>query len=173
MLPVMLSLIEKFPDHQFVVAGAPSQPRAFYEAIVGNARVEIWMNRTYELLAQASAAAVTSGTATLETALFGVPEVVCYKGSPISFAIGKRLVKVPFISLVNLILGREAVTELIQHDFTEARLCAEVEALLTSERQAKLAQDYDALRQKLGESGASARAAEVLLALVTQKTDRP
>jgi lipid-A-disaccharide synthase len=123
MLFVMLKMIEKFTDSQFVIAGAPSQDLKFYQQFISNENVAIVENKTYDLLSVANAAIVTSGTATLETALFKVPEVVCYKGSAISYQIGKRLVKnIKYISLVNLILDKEVVTELIQDDFNEKKL---------------------------------------------------
>lgn len=163
MLPVMLKAAKAFPEKRFIIAGAPSRERAFYEEILGESSVELWMNRTYELLGQADYAWVTSGTATLEAALFGVPEVVCYRGNWLSFQIGKRLVNVEFISLVNLILGREAVTELLQTAFTAKRLIAEQRLLMLPERQAALKADYAALYAALGEAGASARVAEIVL----------
>ena len=163
MLPVMLSLLPHFPNHRFIIAGARSQPMELYQELVGESAVEIWQNRTYELLGLARAAAVTSGTATLETALLGVPEVVCYKGSALSYAIGKRLVKVPFISLVNLILGRRAVTELIQHEMNSGRLLEEMKALLSVGLREQLTADYAELRTRLGDRGASRRTAEGLL----------
>ena len=121
------------------------------------------MNRTYELLTKATAAAVTSGTATLEAGLFGVPQVVCYKSTRLSYEIGKRLVKVRFISLVNLIMDREVVTELIQVTFTPKRLLAEMKAILSGSRRQQMESDYQELHQKLGDAGASANAAKSIL----------
>ncbi|MCW8797976.1 MAG: lipid-A-disaccharide synthase, partial [Prosthecochloris sp.] len=114
MLSVMLKMAPKFPDHQFVIAGAPGQEMSFYQKFISEENIAIVTNKTYDLLSVSTAALVTSGTATLETALFKVPEVVCYKGNEISYQIGKRLVNVKYISLVNLILDKEVVTELIQ-----------------------------------------------------------
>lgn len=114
MLGVMLSLVDNFPDYQFVIAGAPSQEYAFYEAFIKKQNVAFISNKTYDLLSVSTAALVTSGTATLETALFKVPQVVCYKANPISYQIAKRIITLKFISLVNLIMDREVVTELIQ-----------------------------------------------------------
>ena len=122
MLSVMLKMVPKFPDHQFVIAGAPSQELSFYENIIADEDVAIVENKTYDLLSVSNAALVTSGTATLETALLKIPEVVCYKGNKISYQIGKRLVNVKFISLVNLILDKEVVTELIQDEFNKKNL---------------------------------------------------
>ena len=121
-LPVMLEVSKSFPDYQFVIAKSPGQEDVFYEPFMTTYHnVSAVKNQTYNLLNQASAALVTSGTATLETALFGVPEVVCYKGSAISYAIAKRIIKVKYISLVNLIMDRPVVKELIQDDFTDRK----------------------------------------------------
>jgi lipid-A-disaccharide synthase len=163
MLPVMLEAAKAFPEKQFIIGGAPSRKRSFYEDLIGESNVELWMNRTYELLERADYAWVTSGTATLETALFKVPEVVCYKGSWLSFQIGKRLVNVKFISLVNLILDREAVKELLQSAFRPDQLITEQNKLMSPERKAKLQADYDELYARLGEKGASDRAARIVL----------
>ncbi|MEO0897843.1 MAG: lipid-A-disaccharide synthase [Bacteroidota bacterium] len=162
MLPDMLQLIPQFPDHRFVIAGAPSRVKSFYEGFTTGYEVEIWMNKTYELLSMADYAVVTSGTATLETALFKVPEVVVYKGSPISYAIGKRLVQVNFISLVNLILGRKAVEELIQHDYTAKQTEGAIRKLMEADHAERLKLDYDELWEKLGREGASERAAAIV-----------
>jgi len=163
MLPVMLDLIDEFPERQFIIAGAPSQDSAFYEPLIHGRRVELWMNRTYELLRKADIAIVTSGTATLETALLEVPQMVVYKGSPASYWIGKRLVKVPYISLVNLILDKPAVEELIQHDFTTQRLIASLRQLMQPERLEQVHRDYQLLKEKLGKNGASQQAARKIL----------
>lgn len=162
MLPLMLQLIPRFPQARFVVAGAPSQPEAFYRQLMAGTPAGLWMNRTYELLQQADFALVTSGTATLETALHRVPQVVCYKGSTLSYLIGKRLIQVPYISLVNLIMGRQVVTELIQQQVRPHLLEAELRALMQPQAHARLQADYAELRQKLGQAGASARAARVV-----------
>jgi lipid-A-disaccharide synthase len=119
MLSVMLSVVDNFKEYQFVIAGAPSQELSFYKQFMNTSNVQFIDNKTYDLLSISTAALVTSGTATLETALFKVPQVVCYKGSVISYQIAKRIITLKFISLVNLILDREAVTELIQNDFTK------------------------------------------------------
>ncbi len=163
MLPVMLALADHFPSYQFVIAGAPSQEKEFYQQLIGHSDLGLVMNQTYQLLAKASYAIVTSGTATLETALFRVPEIVCYKGSAISYFIGKRLVKVEFISLVNLILGRKAVAELIQYEYTVDKVAHQLKRLMQVDTQKHLFKDYDELREKLGNKGASKRAATVIL----------
>ena len=163
MLPVMLEMVPRFPDYEFVVAGAPSQDASFYHPMLKDLPVRLEMNQTYPILQQAQYALVTSGTATLETALFQVPEVVCYKGGALSYQIGKRLVRVDFISLVNLILGREVVKELIQHEFTPQQLEAALRHLMQPTTQKILKQDYQELHEKLGSTGASKRTARLIL----------
>lgn len=163
MLPLMLRMTKHYPRHQFVIAAAPSLPEDFYRTLIKDFPVSIISNATYRLLAQAEAAMVTSGTATLETALFGVPEVVCYKGNVISYHIAKKLVKVKYISLVNLIMEREVVTELIQNQYNEINLRTELDALLyNTERKERLKQDYLALKEKLGGAGASEHTADLM-----------
>lgn len=163
MLPLMLSVVSRFPEFEIVIAGAPSQTEAFYQDLIADQQVKLIMNRTYEVLDQANAALVTSGTATLETALFRVPQVVMYKGGAISYQIGKRLVKVKFISLVNLILDRLAVKELIQYDCTPENIEQSLRALMDTVQQRRMQLAYTELRQKLGNSGASTRTAELML----------
>ena len=161
-LPVMLEVSKLFPAYQFIVAKAPGVEEQFYDDLLKPfSNVSYVSDRTYDLLMQAKAALVTSGTATLETALFAVPEVVCYKGSWLSYQIGSRLVNIKYISLVNLILDKLAVKELIQNDFTVKNLREELTALLTNEqRQEFLQKDYNTLKQMLREGGnASAKAA--------------
>jgi lipid-A-disaccharide synthase len=169
-LPVMLEVSKYFPDHQFVVAQAPSVEDNFYKTFTQKyPNVSSVTDKTYDLLLQAKAALVTSGTATLETALFAVPEVVCYKGSPISYQIGKRLIKVKFIALVNLIMDKLVVKELIQHDLTVENLKHELQELLTNETRIDLLKkDYDALKKLLSEGGnASAKAARSIIDFLT------
>jgi lipid-A-disaccharide synthase len=163
MLPVMLAMTDRFPEAEFVIAGAPSQSPALYHQLMGNTRARLVMGQTYEVLRTADLAAVTSGTATLETALFGVPEVVCYRGSALSYEIGRRLVQVPFISLVNLIMGQAVVEELIQYDLNPDRLEQSLRRLMEPAIRSSLAEQYTALRAKLGDTGASARAAQAVL----------
>jgi lipid-A-disaccharide synthase len=165
-LPVMLEASKKFPGYRFIIAEAPSVDESFYKTFTDKyANVSAVKNRTYELLMQAKAALVTSGTATLETALFGVPEVVCYKGSFISYQIGKRLVHVKYICLVNLIMDKPVVKELIQHELTAENLERELSALLHDEKEiSRLQDDYAALKELLGGHGnASANAAGSIL----------
>ena len=159
----MLEVAKHFPAYQFVVAKAPGLDESFYnELLAPYNNVSSVVNKTYELLAQAKAALVTSGTATLETALFGVPEVICYKGNGLSYQIAKRLIKIKFIGLVNLIMDKEVVKELIQNDLTVKNLQQELEKLLTDgSKQAQLKEDYAALKKLLSEGGrASANAAK-------------
>ena len=164
MLGIMLSVRKSFPQYQFVIAGAPSLPREFYEKFTDE-NVKFVSNKTYDLLRCAKAALVTSGTATLETALLNVPEVVCYKGSAVSFAIGKMLVKsIRFISLVNLIMDREVVRELIQEELTTENLVREL-SLILGENRGRILEDYAKLREKLGGKGASEKAAEIIVNL--------
>jgi lipid-A-disaccharide synthase len=164
-LPVMLEVSRYFPDCLFVVAKAPGQEDSFYESMLGDYNnVKAVKGKTYDLLVHADAALVTSGTATLETALFGVPEVVCYKGSPISYAIAKRVIKIRYISLVNLIMDKPVVKELIQHDLTVENLRRELDLLLNNtEKKQQLAADYRDLRKLLSEGGrASSNAANAI-----------
>ena len=163
LLSVMLKMADKFTDYQFVIAGAPSQDYEFYKQFIDKDNVKFISNKTYDLLSISYAAIVTSGTATLETALFKVPEIVCYKTSWLSYQIGKRLVDLKFISLVNLIMGKEVVKELIQNDFDENNLERALHNILDDYRRAVLFMDYYELEQKLGGRGASRKAAELII----------
>ena len=162
-LPIMLEALSSFNNYHVIIAGAPSLDESFYQPYL-NSNVRLIQNATYELLSKAELAVVTSGTATLETALFGVPEVVCYKGSPISYHIAKRLVKIKFISLVNLILDREVVKELIQDECRPSRIREEIQLLLPGTKgREKMKQDYAELSELLGGGGASKKVAQSLL----------
>ncbi len=163
MLAVMLSVSETFPDYQFVIAGAPSQEASFYAPFIKKQNVHLLLNKTYDLLSVSHAALVTSGTATLETALFKVPQVVCYKGNAISVAIARRVVHLKYISLVNLILDKEVVTELIQGDFNTQTLTQELTNLLDEHNRAKLFLSYHDLEQKLGGEGASNKTEQLII----------
>ncbi len=168
-LPVMLAVAGRFPQCRFVVAGAPSIEAAFYQSMMqAYPNAAIVFNQTYALLSEAKAALVTSGTATLETALFGVPEVVCYRGSRISYLIAKRLIRIRFISLVNLIMDREVVKELIQDALTADNLQRELDALLHDPAvRSRITADYAALRAVLYPAGnASSNAAHIILQLL-------
>ena len=170
-LPVMLKAASHFPDYQFVIAGVSSLDKSLYKDIMGNSDVFFVENQTYDLLLNSSAALVTSGTATLETALLSVPEVVCYKATNFSYRLAKWMIKVKFISLVNLIMDREVVKELIQGDLNEDNLVKELDQLLhNGKRQRRLLEDYEELKDKLGNVGASEKAAEVIVeSLKTKK----
>lgn len=170
MLEVMLKVVDKFPEYQFVIGCAPSLTEDFYKSLIGNANVQLVFNKTYQLLQVASAALVTSGTATLETALLYVPEVVCYKGNKISYLIAKNLVKVKYISLVNLIMDKPVLKELIQNDLTPGNVEVELKQLLTNhKKQRQLLEDYEELRYKLGNAGASNNAATIIVDDLTKK----
>lgn len=165
-LPIMLQASRQFPAYRFIIAQAPGQPVAFYEPLIAaykNVEVAV-AGSAYTLLHQATAALVTSGTATLETALFGVPQVVCYKGSAISYHIAKRLIKIKYISLVNLIADKPIVTELIQHALTPENVVRELDAILHNEQRiAQMKSDYKSLKSLLQQQGnASARAAYLI-----------
>jgi len=169
MLPIMCETAKNFSHYQFVIAAAPGQTLEFYESILYNyPNIKIVSGQTYQLLKHAYAACVASGTATLETALFNVPQVVCYKGSWFSYQIGRRLVKVKYISLVNLILDKPCVSELIQDGFTTGSLTTELEDILTDNREDML-EDYIELIGMLGNGGASQKAATAVFELATKK----
>jgi lipid-A-disaccharide synthase len=162
-LPIMLKMATIFSDYHFVVAKAPGLEDDFYEKFLAHyTNVSSVRDQTYHLLLQSKAALVTSGTATLETALLGVPEVVCYKGSNISYQIAKRLVKIKYICLVNLIMDKPVVTELIQQDLNTGNLTHELTQLLTNpQKQLQLSEDYAVLKKMLSAGGhASSKAAK-------------
>lgn len=163
MLTLMLSVRSYFKDYQFVIAGAPSLSKDFYQKFVDN-DVHFVSNKTYDLLRCSKAALVTSGTATLETALLNIPEIVCYKTSTISYEIGKRVVKnIKFISLVNLIMDKKIVTELIQNQLNTENLIRELKLILEGEKRGEILKNYEILREKLGGKGASENATTIIL----------
>lgn len=163
MLSVMLSVVNDFPDYQFVIAGAPSQEYSFYAPFLKSKNSHFISNRTYDLLSVSTAALVTSGTATLETALFKVPEVVCYKGSWASYQIAKRIVTLKYISLVNLIMDKEVVTELIQDNCTSKNIKIELQKLLVPNYRKQVLENYNELEKQLGGSGASEKTAKLIV----------
>jgi lipid-A-disaccharide synthase len=163
MLSVMLSVTADFPDYQFVIAGAPSQEFSFYQPFLKDQNIHFIANKTYDLLSHSHAALVTSGTATLETALFKVPEVVCYKGNWISYQIAKRILTLKYISLVNLILDQEVVTELIQDDCNTQKIKSELEKILNPITRQRVLKDYAQLETKLGGPGASKKTAHLIV----------
>lgn len=163
-LPVMLSVTPDFPGTRFTIAAAAALPDAFFQPFLKKyPNVVLERGKTYDLLGQSDAALVKSGTSTLETALIGTPQVVCYAGSPLSFAIAKRIVNVKYISLVNLILDRPLVRELIQDELSRANLKAALSDILNPEKAGALRKGYAELRHLLGDGGASGRAAAIIL----------
>ena len=166
MLSVMLEAAKSFPACRFVIAGAPARSLSYYEDLLATygqpANVEVVSGKTYDLLRSADAALVTSGTATLETALFGVPQIVCYRGNPLSYWIARRLVNVKYISLVNLIVDYPLVEELIQDDLSPEKLSLALRELLSEPKSSSMKAAYKDMRIKLGESGAADRCASLI-----------
>jgi lipid-A-disaccharide synthase len=170
-LPIMLTVAKHFIDYKFIVAKAPGLPDEFYEELLKPYNnVESVSDKTYALLSRSTAALVTSGTATLETALFGVPEIICYKGNPASYQIAKRLIKIKYIGLVNLIMDKPVVKELIQDELTEENLVAELTLLLHDQnKKQQLAKDYADLKTLLSAGGhASSNAAKSIYNFITK-----
>jgi lipid-A-disaccharide synthase len=164
MLPKMLQAAANFPEYQTVVSTVSNLPTDLYENLVGSQPLKLVPDAAYDLLTIAHAAAVTSGTATLETALFRVPQVVCYEGAPLSYEIAKRLIRVPYISLVNLIAERAVVPELIQYNFTVETLTEALKPLLENSPERQLQLDgFTEIRQRLGDPGASDRAGALMV----------
>ena len=163
MLSIMLSVVSDFPEYQFVIAGAPSQDFEFYKPFLNKKNIKFISNKTYDLLSVSHAALVTSGTATLETALFKVPEVVCYKGSWVSYQIAKRIITLKYISLVNLIMDKEVVKELIQDELNTKNLKIELKKITEGKDRDLILENYQLLESKLGGSGASAKTAHLIV----------
>lgn len=163
MLSIMLSVVDDFKDYQFVIAGAPSLDDSFYKPFLKRKSISFVSNQTYSLLKNSHAALVTSGTATLETALFKVPQVVCYKGNWVSYQIAKRIITLDYISLVNLIMDRESVKELIQNELTAKNLKKELTKIVSGELRNKILKDYNVLERKLGGQGASEKVAALII----------
>jgi lipid-A-disaccharide synthase len=161
-LPVMMKIISLFPEYEFVVAGVSTFSEKYDEYLSDNS-VKVIYDQTYDLLLNAHGAIVTSGTATLETALFEIPQVVCYKTSNFSYQIAKFVIKVPYISLVNLIAGEELVKELIQSDLNTQNLKKELELILEGERREKILEGYKKLKNKLGKTKASENLARLIV----------
>jgi len=162
-LPIMLSVVSKYKEYQFVIAGAPARSKEYYTPFLSKENVHVVLNDTYNLLNNSHVALVTSGTATLETALFKVPQVVCYKGSNISYQIAKRIITLKFISLVNLIMDKEVVKELIQKDFNKKNLKIALTKILDITHREKLVSAYVDLEKKLGGKGASEKVAKQIV----------
>jgi lipid-A-disaccharide synthase len=165
LLPEYLKVVDEFPQNKFVVTGISTIGEEFYRNIIGRSKAELQMDNTYRVLSYSSAAIVTSGTATLETALHHVPEVICYKGSWISYYIINALIdkSIGFICIVNLICGKRVVEELIQSDVNKQRLVSELKKLLSPEGRNEILSGYQLLQTKLGEKGASKRAAGLMI----------
>ncbi|HOI32093.1 MAG: lipid-A-disaccharide synthase [Bacteroidales bacterium] len=167
MLDIMLQMTTEFPDYTFAIAKAPSLEPEFYHQITRNNKIQLVENQTYDLIKYAMAALVTSGTATLETALIGTPEVVCYKGNALSYQIARRVIHVKFISLVNLIMDRKVVEELIQHNFNPHTLKNALQEVINETgKRRQILNDYTLLNLKLGGSGASKNAAQSILKFI-------
>ncbi|MFC2107562.1 lipid-A-disaccharide synthase, partial [Bacteroidota bacterium] len=170
MLKIMLEVVEDFKEYQFVIGAAPSVSDDFYQGLIADFPVNIVYDQLHDLLANSSAALVTSGTATLETALMETPEVVCYKGNYISYLIARKIVDIKYISLVNLIMDKEVVKELIQSELNHSNLKKELDLLLNNkENRNRMLEDFKQLKQKLGGSGASAHAAKLMLSYLDSK----
>ena len=160
-LPLMLAAAKKYPDYQFIIAGAPSFDAEYYSQFVENDNIRILFNKTYEILQHSKAALVTSGTATLETALFNVPHVVCFQVNTVSYLIVRALIKLKYVSLVNIIMDKPVNVELLQFDLTVDNLVAELGKMLNNqEYRENMLHNYKLLYHKLGGVGASQRAAE-------------
>ena len=172
MLPVMIEVSRQFPEYQFVISGAPGLDRSYYTKVAGaDCTLPIVFGQTYNLLKFSRAALVTSGTATLETALFGVPEAVLYKIMAPNFLyrIGRKILKAKWISLANLIMGREIIRELVQMDCSPKTVAAELRKILDDEQyNAEFQRNYAELRQRMGSAGASQRAAKAVIEFLTE-----
>ncbi len=173
-LPGMLELIDKFPEYQFVIAGAPSFSYTDYKPYINNSDVKVVFSQTYELLQQAQAAIVTSGTATLETGLLECPQVVTYKmrASRLMSLLSKVVLKVPYVSLVNLVLDKEAVKELILTQYSPKAMEEELKLLLTNTpRRKEMLKDYEELKRRMGIPGASEKTAKLIMENLTMQQD--
>lgn len=170
-LPIMLEMVEYFPDYHFAIACTSHIAEAIYTEIIGSIQhVSLVKDNTYGLLKNAYAALVTSGTATLETALFDVPQVVCYKANTISYQIGKRLIKVPFISLVNLIANKKVVEELIQDEFNAITLKKNLALILDDQKRKSIHEDYSQIRKTLQGDAATKKAAVLITNLISKNS---
>ena len=170
LLPDMLKTMDQFPDYQFVIAGAPSFDASFYNQFLGDKEIPVIFNAIYDILSKASVAVVASGTATLEAALFHVPQVVVYKGNKISIAIARMVVKIKFISLVNLIMDSAIVKELIQQDCNPKNIADELDMLLNNkDYRSTMLNNYARLDERMGKPGASAKTADLIIKYTTKK----
>ncbi|MGZ3757912.1 MAG: lipid-A-disaccharide synthase [Mucilaginibacter sp.] len=170
LLPDMVEIAARFGDYQLVIAGAPSFNADFYTQFLINKNIPVVFNATYDLLSNAHAAVVASGTATLETALFNVPQVLVYKGNAISVGIARAVIKINYIGLVNLIMDRTVVKELIQKDCTAEKIGNEIDLLINNENyRRQMLDNYDLLDLKMGKPGASAKTAKLIIKYAAQK----
>ncbi|MEE2931611.1 MAG: lipid-A-disaccharide synthase [Bacteroidota bacterium] len=165
-LPLMLDVVNNFPEYQFVLAGTNSCSEEYYTSLIGDKPVDIVFNQTYSLLYSAHAALVTSGTATLETALFNVPQVVCYKTSFISYIIAKLFIKIKYISLVNILMNRLVVDELIQINLTPSNLKSALKQILEVERRQEILSSYNELDKMLSQEESPKKVADIILGLI-------
>ncbi|RYD70675.1 MAG: lipid-A-disaccharide synthase, partial [Sphingobacteriales bacterium] len=163
LLPDMLGVTQNYPDYEFAIAAAPTFSEAYYQHFIGDKNVKLLFDNTYNLLHNAHAAIVASGTATLETALFNVPQVVVYKGGTISIAIARALVKIKFISLVNLILNKKIVTELIQEDCNPEKINRELSIIIDGTGRDEMLSNYEILANLMGTPGASDKTAKLIV----------
>ena len=166
LLPRMMQVAGRYPEYRFLMACAPSMEREFYEGIIGNkcSNIKLLFGETYSILRHSDAAIISSGTASLEAALIGVPQVVCYGGNEISYQIARSVVKLKYISLANLIMDKGLFKELIQHDCTPQKISAELDNLLgNSAYREKMLADYRDVRNILGGKGASAKVASAMI----------
>jgi lipid-A-disaccharide synthase len=170
LLPEMLSVTDQFPQYQFVVAGAPSFKKEYYDQFLGRKNIPVVFNATYDLLNHADAAVVASGTAILETALFNIPQMLVYRGHPISIGIAKAVVKIKYIGLVNLIMDSPVIKELIQEDCSPKNIAAELDNILNNKAyRQKMLDNYDELDKRMGQPGASARTAALIIKYTSKK----
>lgn len=163
LLPDMLQVVDQFPEYQFVIGAAPTFTEQYYQQYIGNKSAKLVFAQTYQLLHHAHGALVASGTATLETALFKVPQVVLYRGGALTIAIGRMLIKIKFISLVNLIMDREVVKELIQEDCNAKLIAQNLKNIAAGAGRTKMLADYEELAVKMGTAGASERTAKLIV----------
>ncbi|MBC7863795.1 MAG: hypothetical protein IAF38_12545 [Bacteroidia bacterium] len=170
MFPEMLKVFAMFKDYQFVIAGAPALELQVYEQYMGENKVRVLFGKTYQILNFAQAGIITSGTATLETALFNVPQVVCYKTGGFAYWLGRKIVNFTYASLVNLILNRPVLKELLQNDMNAELIAKELRPLLTeTPERKKMLEEYETTRKILGGAGVSERIAKKLYAYLTSK----
>lgn len=169
LLPDMVAAAKKWPDYEFIAAGAPSFEQTYYDQYLNSTGIKVLFNATYDLLNIAHAAIVASGTATLETALFSVPQIVVYKGNPVSITIARALVKIRFISLVNLIMDDSVVKELIQQDCNPQKINEELSLILDGDYRDKMLDKYKILHEKMGKPGASEKTADLIIYYTSKK----